>query len=130
MTTTTKRGQHTPALKNFSAGLLVLAELAPKHLTLAQCAFFMTAALADRAGRPATFTDLREAVGPAVNRSLHTTYKVFFTEGRVRDGARVQGLGWIKAELDPLDNRRKFLRLTRIGQSVVDEIAAAITYGD
>lgn len=122
------RQKSTPALKNFSAGLIVLAELAPRHLTLAQCAFFMTAALADRAGKAATFSELREAVGDAVNRSLHTTYKVFLNEGRLRDGERAKGLGWLERDTDPSDNRRKYLRLTPLGHSVVDEVAAALEY--
>jgi hypothetical protein len=127
MTLERQRRGHTPALQNFSAGLIVLAELTPRNLTLAQLAFFLTAGLADRAGRTATFTELKEAVGPAVGRTLHTTYKVFLSEGRVRDGERMAGLGWLKAELDPLDHRRKFLRLTRQGQRVIDEVAAAIS---
>lgn len=121
------RAAFTPALKNFSAGMIVLAELAPRNLTLAQCAFFLTAAMADRAGRSATFTDLKEAVGPAVNRSLHSTYKVFLTEGRIRDGERQAGLGWLKRETDPNDNRRKYLELTPLGHRVVDEITEALT---
>lgn len=130
MTNTTERGKLTPALRNFSAGLIVLAEIAPRHLTLAQAAFFLTAGMADRAGRASTFTDLKDTLGPEVNRSLHTTYKVFLKEGRKRDGERIAGLGWLTGELDPTDNRRKFLRLTRTGQRVIDEVAAAITYGD
>jgi hypothetical protein len=130
MTDKIERRQSTPALRNFSAGLIVLAELSPRQLTAAQLAFFLTAGLADRAGRASTFTDLKDAVGPTVNRSLHTTYKVFLKEGRVRDGDRVTGLGWLKADLDPLDHRRKFLRLTNAGQRVIDEVAAAITYGE
>lgn len=127
MPTTTERRRYTPALRNFSAGLIVLAEIAPRQLTLAQAAFFLTAALADRAGRAATFTDLKETLGLEVNRSLHTTYKVFLKEGRKRDGDRLDGLGWLVAELDPTDHRRKFLRLTRTGQRVIDTVAAAIT---
>lgn len=127
MTTTIERRRSTPALRNFSAGLIVLAEIAPRQLTLAQAAFFLTAALADRAGRAASFTDLKETLGLEVNRSLHTTYKIFLKEGRRREGQRVEGLGWLTAELDPTDNRRKFLRLTRTGQRIIDEVAAAIT---
>lgn len=129
MPTNAERKQLTPALKNFSAGLIVLAELAPRQLTMAQSAFFLTAALADRAGRATTFTELKEVLGPEVNRSLHTTYKIFLSEGRLREGERIHGLGWLEAEVDPRDNRRKFLRLTRSGQRVVDEIAAALTMG-
>lgn len=123
-----QRAAFTPALKNFLAGMIVLAELSPRNLTLAQCTFFLTAAMADRAGRPATFTDLKEAVGEAVNRSLHSTYKVFLAEGRLRDGTRQPGLGWLTRDTDPLDNRRKYLKLTPLGHSIVDEVTDAITY--
>lgn len=127
MSNAIERRRSTPALRNFSAGLIVLAELSPRQITLAQGAFFLTAALADRAGRAASFTDLKETLGLEVNRSLHTTYKVFLKEGRVRGGERTEGLGWLTAELDPTDHRRKFLRLTKSGQRVIDEVAAAIT---
>jgi hypothetical protein len=127
MPTNHERRQSTPALRNFSAGMIVLSEVAPRHLTMAQASFFLTAALADRAGRAATYTDLKETLGPLVSRSLNTTYKIFLKEGRMRDGERIEGVGWLTAEVDPLDNRRKFLRLTRTGQRVIDEVAAAIT---
>lgn len=127
MSTETERRRSTPALRNFSAGLIVLSELSPRHLTMAQASFFLVAALADRAGRAATYTDLKETLGPQVGRSLNTTYKIFLKEGRLRDGERMEGLGWLTAELDPTDNRRKFLRLTRTGQRIIDEVAAALT---
>lgn len=127
MPTTSERRQSTPALRNFSAGMILLSELAPRHLTMAQAAFFITAALADRAGRATTYTELKEALGPLASRSLNTTYKIFLKEGRKRDGERIEGIGWLVAEVDPTDNRRKFLRLTRTGQRVVDDVAAAIT---
>lgn len=118
--------QSTPVLRNFSAGLLVLAELGPDRLTLTQGAFFLLAAMADRTGRPATFSELREAVGDTLNRSLHTTYKVFVDEGRKRDGKREPGLGWLTRETDDADNRRKYLRLTPKGRRVLEELVLAI----
>lgn len=124
-----RQAQSISALRNFSAGLIALAEQAPRNLTTAQLAFFMTAALADEAGVASTFTDIKEAVGPAVGRTLHTTYKVFLSEGRLREGQRIEGLGWLELEVDPTDNRRKFLRLTKKGRRVIDAVAAEINYG-
>jgi hypothetical protein len=125
-----RRRAHTPALRNFSVGVVTLAEIAPRHLTLAQASFFLAAAMADRAGKPATFTELQEAVGPAINRSLHTTYRVFLNEGRIRNGKRQDGLGWLRRETDPSDNRRKWIKLTPLGQSVADEIGQALALED
>lgn len=127
MTNTLERRRHTPALRDFSAALIVLSELAPRHLSMAQACFFMVAGLADRAGTATTYTDLKETLGPQVGRSLNTTYKIFLKEGRKRGGERIEGLGWLVGELDPTDNRRKFLKLTRAGHRVIDEVAAALT---
>lgn len=123
-------GTSTPVLRNFSAGLIVLAELGPDRLTLTQGAFFLLAGLADRTGRPATFSELRDTVGETVGRSLHTTYKVFLSEGRNRDGERQAGLGWLRAETDPADNRRRFLRLTQTGQRIMDAVFLALNIED
>lgn len=120
----------TVALRNFSAGLILLTEASPRHLTLAQLTFFLTAAMADRAGRPATFTELKEAIGPAMHRSLHTTYKVFLKEGRIRDGERMEGLGWLTSEVDPKDNRRKPLSLTRTGSRIANELLDVLSMGE
>lgn len=126
MITTSERRQYSPALRNFSAGMILLSELAPRHLTMAQASFFILAALADQQGRATTYTDLKDALGPLVSRSLNTTYKIFLKEGRVRNGERIEGLGWLLAEVDPTDNRRKFLRLTKAGQRIVDQIGSIL----
>lgn len=118
------------ALRNFSAGLILLAEVSPRNLTMSQLTFFLTAAMADIGGRPATFSELKEAVGPAVGRSLHTTYKIFLKEGRMRDGVRMEGVGWLKTDVDPLDNRRKPMSLTRSGKRIVDELLATLALGE
>lgn len=123
-------GPSTPVLRNFSAGLIALAEMGPDRLTLTQGAFFLLAGLADRTGRAATFSELRDAVGDTIGRSLHTTYKVFLDEGRWRDGERQRGLGWLTADTDPNDQRRKYLRLTPTGQRIMDAVYASLTMGD
>ncbi len=86
--------------------------------------FFLLAARADLRGRPSTFSEIRDAVGPSVNRSLHTTYKVFLDKPLKRsdyDSNRA-GLGWLTREIDPDDNRKKFLRLTQVGKDVLARI--------
>lgn len=121
-----KLGQSTPVLRNFSAGLIMLAEMGPDRLTLTQGAFFLLAGLSDMTGRPSTFSDIRDAVGVTIGRSLHTTYKVFLSEGRNRLGERTTGLGWLRTDTDPSDNRRKYLRLTPAGQRVMDAVALSL----
>jgi hypothetical protein len=112
------------ALKDFSAALIELAEQAPERTTAGQMAFFLLAGMADAAGKPATFTEIKEAVGPAINRSLHTTYKVFLdrVQRRSDTDATRAGLGWLTREEDRADNRRKYLRLTPKGRAVINSL--------
>ena len=114
-------------LREISQTLLALAELAPERMTLAQASFFLLAASADVAGKPTTFTEVRDRAGPQLNRTLHNTYKVYMTEGRLRDGKREVGLGWLTSDKNPDDNRQKFLRLTERGREVLNDIIIAVS---
>jgi hypothetical protein len=118
--------RHIAALRNFSAGLMVLSEIAPDRLSVAQGSFFLLAGLADQAGKAVTYTDLKEALGDVINRSLHTTYRVFLDEGRTRGDCREAGLGWLTRETDPKDNRRRYLKLTPAGRAILEEVGAAL----
>lgn len=120
---------HMHELRSFSAGLLVLTELCSERMSMGQVTFFLFAGLADLAGRPATFTELRELIGPTMSRSLHTTYKVFLGSTE-REQRRQVALGWLMRELDPSDNRRKYLRLTQEGRRVMAEVVRAVTGAD
>lgn len=120
---------HVSDLRTFSSGLLALTELGPERLTLAQSTFFLFAGIADLAGGPATFTELRDLIGPTMSRSLHTTYKVFLGEDE-REAKRQQALGWLLRETDAKDNRRKYLRLTNEGRRVMSEVIRAVTGED
>lgn len=115
-------------LTDFSTALIVLAELAPERTTMAQMTFFLVAATADLAGKPATFSSIKEAVGPLVNKSLHTTYKVFLDKPLKRSDyeSKREGLGWLSREENPQDNREKFLRLTAQGRNIIAELLEAI----
>lgn len=126
MSTKASQQRHMVALRNFSAGLLVLGEVAPERMTLSQSAFFLMAAMADATGRKSTYTEIKEAVGPALHRSLHTTYRVLLDEGRNTAKGREPGLGWLRRETDPSDNRRKYLRLTAKGRRVLDQLGLAL----
>lgn len=119
-----KLATHVSELRDFSAALIELAEQAPERTTVAQMAFFVLTGMADAAGKPATFTEIKEAVGPSINRSLHTTYKVFLdrVQRRSDSDATRQGLGWLTREEDQEDNRRKYLRLTPKGRAVLTSL--------
>lgn len=113
-----------PELKHFNNALIRLASLAPDRLSLPQAVFFIEAARADLSGQPATFTELRERTGPAISRSLHTTYKVFL-DAKNREPRRQTALGWLTREIDAEDNRRKYLRLTAKGRRIIEELMEA-----
>lgn len=123
-----KRQSVNPSdLKELTEPLLRLAELVPERTTLAQMSFFLLAARADLLGKPSTFTEIRDAVGPAVNRSLHTTYKLFLDRPLKRSDyeSTRTGLGWLTREMDSADNRRNFLRLTPVGKAILAGVLPA-----
>lgn len=112
-------------LSGLSAALLKMAELGPDRLSISQGALFLFVGLADLSGKPATFSDLREDLGPALLKSLHTTYRVFLTDDE-REPDRSTSLGWIYRQTDPADNRRKYLRLTPRGCEVLQAVLSAM----
>ena len=116
-------------LRTFSQAVTYLAEQAPERTTAAQMAFFVVAGIADAMGKPRTFTEIQEELGPAINRSLHTTYKVFLDREQRRSDTEVsrKGLGWLTREEDPDDNRRKYLKLTNKGHSILRELGLRIS---
>jgi hypothetical protein len=129
VTTKTMKRERSEPLKlhmhdfaNFSAAMIVLAEMAPERMTLSQGIFFMLTATADLAGKDPTFSDIKEAVGETVNRSLHTTYRILMEPSRVYPN----GLGWLRAEPNPMDAREKFLRLTPKGRAVMLGVLRAL----
>lgn len=109
-------------LANSSAAMMVIAEMAPDRMTLSQAIFFVTAAAAIIAGKQPTYSDIQEAIGDEVNRSLHTTYRVFLEPSRVYPRA----LNWISRETNPADNRQKIFSLTPRGRAVVEEMLRAL----
>lgn len=106
--------------------MTVLGELCPERITLRQSTFFLYAALADLVGRPATFSEIRNAVGPEIGKSLTSNLIALFYEGRSREGRRDVGYGWLMRESDPDDRRRKYIRLTATGRRVMAELTEAL----
>lgn len=107
---------------DFSAGMMVLGELAPERLTMSQAIFFVLTGTAAIAGKDPTYTDIKEAVGDKINKSLNTTYRIFLEPSRLYPN----GLGWLTQEPNPDDNRVKFLRLTKKGREVLAQVLEAI----
>lgn len=105
-------------LSRFSAALVQIGEDAPERMTLSQVIFFMHAATADLAGGRPIFKDIKAHIGPKLGKSLHTTYGIFMEPSRSFPHA----LGWLEAEVNPMDKREKFLRLTTKGRNVVRAI--------
>lgn len=124
-----QRDLRAAELRTFSTALITAAELAPDRMTMAQLTFFLFAAMADLRGTPATFSEIRDAAGPRMRKSLHTTYKILLDGNRRSDRADTPGVGWLRREEDPSDNRRKFLRLTDRGRGIVRAIVNAQTEG-
>lgn len=114
--------RHIGDFANFSAAMIVLGEMAPERMTLSQGIFFVLTATAELAGKNPTYSDIKEAVGDQINRSLHTTYRVLLEPSR----AYPNGIGWLRQEPNPMDNRVKFLRMTPKGRRVMKEILAAL----
>lgn len=113
---------HIGDFARFSAAMIVLGEMAPERMTLAQVIFFVMAASADLAGKNPTFSEIREALGDEINRSLHTTYRVLLEPSRNYPN----GLAWLRQEPNPNDTRQKFLRLTPKGRRILNEVLKAM----
>lgn len=107
---------------DFSAALIVLAEMAPERMTMSQAIFFVLTATADIAGKDPTYSTIKEAVGDQINRALHNTYRILLEPSRQYPN----GLGWLRQEADPDDGRVKRLRLTKRGRTVMEEVLAAL----
>lgn len=103
-------------LASLSASMLYLAEAGNDRLNINQAAFFLIAAAADVRGAPLTLSDIMQNTEGVLNRSLYNTYRVLL-EGSGKEYKKI-GLGWLRKEPDPDDERRSYLRLTRTGLSV------------
>lgn len=107
--------KHVGELGASSAFLLYLSNRGSERLSLTQAAFFMLAATADAAGKPATRSQLIAAYGDEFGGSVRNTYRQLLEPSRVFPKA----LGWLTTEENPDDSREQFLRLTEKGKSVI-----------
>jgi hypothetical protein len=114
-------------VKQLTDILAALAEQLPERTTISQMTAFMGAAVADMMGSPATLTQLKETLGPRIGRSVHTTYQVFLDRDIIRnDRPDVKGVGWLTQESDRRDHRKRYLRLTPRGRSIIQLILEEI----
>lgn len=105
-----------------SAFLLYLADVASDRLSLTQAAFFLLAATADAAGKPATRTAILSTYHEQFRGSIRNSYRQLLPKSRVYPTA----LGWLETEENPDDSREKFLKLTGEGRSVIEGALLAL----
>ena len=114
---------HIGTLGEFSEALTLLASLLPERITLSQATFFLLTASADIAGKQPTYTEIKETLGPAVNRSLHSTYRSLLTPSK----AVPYGAGLLERFENPDDNRQKILKLTEKGRELINQLIDRLT---
>jgi hypothetical protein len=90
-------------------------------MSVSQMLIFLKAAAADLAGHPTTMTDLKTELGPAIGKSIHTTYGTLLD-----NNGRRRAIGWLRQEENPDNRRQKFLRLTAAGREVCGGVAGRI----
>lgn len=117
--------KHVGELGDFSSVLTTLTILLPERTTLSQATFFIVAAAADIAGKQPTFTEIKEALGPAINRSLHSTYRALLVPSK----SVPYGAGLLERRENPNDNRQKILSLTPKGRETVVALITALNGG-
>lgn len=84
-------------------------------MSVSQVIFFLEAARAIIAGKQPTYTSIKEEIGPKVNRTLKTTYRILFEPSDEYPNS----LHWLKRRTNPLDNREKIFELTDKGREVL-----------
>lgn len=127
MNTSTRRtdglSTHVAVLADFSSALITLTTLLPERITLSQAAFFLLTASADISGQRPTFTEIKDVLGPAVGRSLHSTYRSLLVPSK----AVPYGAGLLDRTENFDDNRQKILKLTPKGRELMREVIEALT---
>lgn len=104
-----------PELQASTAFMLYLAKVGSDRLSLTQAAFFMLAATADAAGRPATRSQLIHTHSVTFRGSIKNSYRQLLEPS----GKYQTALGWLRTEPNPDDDREQFLRLTKAGKKVI-----------
>lgn len=102
--------------------LLYLAGAASDRFTITQGAFFMLAARADAAGKPATRSSLIAAYQEQFRGSIRNSYRQLLEPCRRYPDA----LGWLTTTANPIDDRERLLRLTKRGAVVAARALLAL----
>jgi len=82
----------------------------------------MLVELAQRPGQ--TCTELAAAVG--AEKTSATTFHKVFGPGEGRKSTKAPGLGWVSAKRDPDDERKKLLKLTEEGKTMLRVISGML----
>lgn len=115
--------KHVGELGGFSAALLYLADVGSDRLSVTQTAFFLLAATADAAGKPATRAQLIATYPDFFRGSARNSYRQLLPPSRVYPN----GLGWLVPEENPDDLRENVLRLSDEGRSVIMGVLLALS---
>lgn len=92
------------------------------RLTIPQVMFFLEVAQANLQGRTVRLRDILDRLSDTIGKTIRSTYPTLM----VPTGASSEnGMGWVIGEMNPADNRERFLRLTPLGLEVAERIAAA-----
>jgi hypothetical protein len=111
--------KHIGALDAFSDALILISEDMPKRMTASQLVFFLATASADLKGHSPTYSSIKGSIGESLARSLHTTYGILLE----KCSAHPNGLGLLRREINPDDNREYFLHLTPKGRRLIRKLA-------
>lgn len=114
--------RHVAKLAASSAFLIYLAEAGSHRLTVNQLAFFMLAASAEAAGKPATYSEIMADAEGLTQSGLKNSYRQLLEPSRAFPSA----LGWLCVEENPADAREKVLRLSQDGYDVVSAALLAL----
>ncbi|SKB50127.1 hypothetical protein SAMN06295937_1007102 [Sphingopyxis flava] len=116
--------EYVKPLASLSAGMLYLAQAGHEKLTINQAVFFLLVAAADARGSPLTLQEILENSDGALSPGIKNSYKALL-EVNTRTSNERYALGWITREVDPNDERQKYLRLTKKGREVAMAVMLA-----
>ncbi|WOB78465.1 hypothetical protein [Brevundimonas nasdae] len=83
---------------------------------------FLAVAQAEADGKSITLSDIRDMEGSRgqiiIGQSIAQTFAMLLDPS----DREPRGLGWVRQEVDPSDNRRKYLKLTDKGRALLESI--------
>jgi len=114
--------------ERLAAAMKVFAAAVPERTTIRQSLALLLVCYASAMGRSITLSDIQDLAGedlegrPLIGQTIERTLDTF----RVPTHRTPNALGWVTTEEDPLDRRRKYLKLTAEGISAANELITAL----